>query len=122
VRYRNLALLYGGITLLWLQLEEDSVLPAVVLGLGAALLLAARFARPAPDRLLPMMLTGAATGLLTAPLAAALMILKTGLHFHAVPDYPPAQILAVLGRAPLWALAGALAGIGLALATRAFRE
>lgn len=123
MRYRNLALIYAGAALLWLQLEDNSVLPAVAFGLGGALLFVIRrAAQHHLSELLPAAPAGAATGLLAALAAAALMILKTGMHSHAFPDYPPDQILAVLERAPLWTLAGMLAGTGLALAAKALRR
>jgi hypothetical protein len=40
------------------------------------------------------------------------MLLKTGWHAHPIPDYPASMIVEMLARAPLWAAAGALAGVG----------
>jgi hypothetical protein len=44
------------------------------------------------------------------------MLVKNGLHSHLFPDYPFGLIVDLLARAPLWALAGMFAGIGLLLA------
>lgn len=45
------------------------------------------------------------------PLAATLlMFLKVSLHGHPTPDFTLEDIRAALGRTPLWALAGLLAG------------
>jgi hypothetical protein len=53
---------------------------------------------------------------------ALLMLIKDGLHAHLFPDYPFGMIVDILGRAPLWALAGILAGIGLLLAWWAIKQ
>lgn len=51
-----------------------------------------------------------AAGLLAIPLAAV----KTGLHTHG-PEFSAEQLDWLLGQIPLWAVAGALAGLGLGL-------
>jgi hypothetical protein len=43
------------------------------------------------------------------------MVFKTGVHTHAVTDFTPAQINAVLTRTPVFALGGLLMGLGAAL-------
>lgn len=58
---------------------------------------------------------GVLLGVGTACIAALLMLLKTGWHAHIFPDFPFGMILDTLGRAPAWAMAGALVGLGLAL-------
>lgn len=128
MRFRNAALLYAGVTLVWLQLEDNQVTPVVLLGVaGAALLafhwLAARldFARSGVRPWLEAALSGALVGLLAAVVTALLMVLKAGMHGHVFPDYPPGQILALLARAPTWTLAGALAALGLLAVIRALR-
>ena len=57
---------------------------------------------------------GAIYGVGVALLTLGLMALKTGLHAHG-PEYSTAQIVWVWRQAPLWAVAGALAGLGLGL-------
>jgi hypothetical protein len=52
----------------------------------------------------------------TAPLLAdILMLVKVSLHGHAVPDFTARDLGAVLGRTPIWALAGLAAGLALGL-------
>ncbi len=57
---------------------------------------------------------GVVYGVGVALLTLGLMALKTGLHAHG-PEYSTAQIVWVWRQAPLWAVAGALAGLGLGL-------
>jgi hypothetical protein len=123
-RARLLPLIYGLAAFLWLRLEDNSVLPAVLVGLGGALVTggfwvarrAGGKAFPLPYALIGAALFGALIGLATAPATAAAMLVKNGLHGHLSPDYPFGLIAAILARAPAWALAGALAGLGVMLA------
>jgi hypothetical protein len=100
------------------------VLPVSALGWGlAALGLTLWIARHYGGRsiagraaMLAAALTGAAAGLGAALAAALLMLVKTGLHSHVFPDYPFGLMVDILARAPLWALAGVLAAVGLLLA------
>ena len=89
----------------------------------AVLLTLDRMARYVPPRfrIVGAALLGAIAGLGGVLATVALMLLKTGMHSHIFPDYPPGEMLEMLQRAPTWALAGALAGVGLALAVRALR-
>ncbi|HYO87278.1 MAG TPA: hypothetical protein VER79_01450 [Candidatus Limnocylindrales bacterium] len=113
----------GLVVFFWLRLEDNGVAVAVVMALLlTALALAAwlwpRIAgRPLSARALVTLLalTGAGLGLLTAPSAALLMLLKNGFHGHLYPDYPAGLIAATLARAPAGAVAGALLGIAAAL-------
>jgi hypothetical protein len=58
------------------------------------------------------LLYGAALGFGAAMNAALLMLFKTALHAHPVPEYSLAQILGTIERGPIWALAGALFALG----------
>lgn len=121
---RWLTLGYGILTLLWLSREDNDVAAAALLGCGLPVLLAAF---EATGRLGGRLISrryvlaggvalGALTGLATALSVAGLMLFKNALHSHFFLDYPPHIILGILQRAPVWTLAGALAGLGLALA------
>lgn len=130
-RGRRLTIIgYGFATLLWLQLEDNSVLPVTLLGLaGAALLLGFwTLARVGGATLsLAAFIAGAAllgglVGVGAALTTAALMLLKTGMHAHLFPDYPPGLLIATLERAPVWGLAGALGLLGVALVWLALRR
>lgn len=129
MRFRNAALLYAALTLFWLQLEDNQVLPVVLLGTAGAALLVFHWLRGRLNlwrsgaRLwMEAALSGGLVGLAAAVVTALLMVLKAGMHGHIFPDYPPGQILALLERAPAWTLAGALAAIGLLAVTRALRR
>jgi hypothetical protein len=78
--------------------------------------------RLAPWRwLLLLALLGFVAGAATAALALLLMAVKTGLHAHG-PEYSAAELAWVAGSIPLWAVAGLLAGVGLALVTLAMNR
>lgn len=121
---RLLALGCGAILLLWTSLEDNNILPVSLLGGGLALILlilwlTRRFGGhtfPARTALLGAALAGAALGIGSSLATALLMLIKNGLHSHLFPDYPFGIIVDLLARAPLWALAGIFAGIGLLLA------
>lgn len=124
---RLLTFLCGAAILIWLSLEDHDVSMPVLAGLALMAVLAAnillrwslaRIKRPAA-RFLGGLLAGASIGAGTALAAAFLMLFKTGLHSHAAPDYPVSVILDTLGRAPIWALAGALAAAGVSFACHA---
>lgn len=123
-RLRLLALGYGVMVFVWTSLEDNSVLPVALLGSGLAVLLVAlwtatRFGGKtfaARSAVLLAAGVGAAAGLAATMAVAVLMLMKNGLHAHLFPDYPFGLITDMLARAPLWALAGIFAGVGLLLA------
>ncbi|MDZ4767559.1 MAG: hypothetical protein SGJ24_00385 [Chloroflexota bacterium] len=108
---------YAVALLVWLSLEDANSLAPALLGWIGALLIVLSPIRPGAEkdrrawRMLPMV-RGAAVGVAAALIAALLMLVKTGWHGHPVPDYPLGMIVEMLTRAPLWAGAGILAGIG----------
>lgn len=114
----------GALVFVWTSLEDNSVLPAALLGSGFAVIVVALWVMarlggktfPARSALLLAAAAGAATGLAAALIVALLMLLKNGLHAHLFPDYPFGLIVDILARAPLWTLAGIFAGVGLLLA------
>jgi hypothetical protein len=109
--------------LLWLPVEDVRPLGALLFGAALAGLAAVRIlaALPAPyvvqptstRPLLTASLAGALAGLAAAPLAAFLMVFKSGLHAHPIPDFTVEQLLAVLKLAPIFTLAGFMIGTGL---------
>jgi hypothetical protein len=113
----------GVALLLWMSREENSVRSVTLFGLavsslGLAVWISDRFAgRRIPARLLPAfaVITGAVFGLSTGIVTTGLMLLKSALHSHVVPDYPPELMGAILERIPAWTVAGALSGLALAL-------
>lgn len=127
-RIRLLVMGYGLIVLLWLSLEDNQTEPVVALGvvmalLGVALLCLNTMGGKTiqADYVLPSLVgAGIITGLGASVASAGLMFFKTALHAHLFPDYPPLMMLAVLERAPVWAVAGGLFGLGIGLAWSAF--
>lgn len=121
---RWLVLGYGVLILLWLSREDNSVAAVALLGCGLSVLLAifgvtGRLGgRLISTRyvLVGGVSLGALAGLATAVSVSGLMLFKNALHSHLFLDYPPHVMLGILQRAPVWTLAGALAGLGLALA------
>lgn len=118
----------GLVIFLWLAPEDSAVLPAVMLGAAASTLATTAWALrrwgggQMSLRFFVALMTGLGlvAGLGTAPATAALMLFKNVQHGHIFPDYPLGLVGAVLGRAPLWAFAGALAGLGAALIWQAW--
>lgn len=58
--------------------------------------------------------SGLLFGLGSSLLSLIFMAIKTGLHAHG-PEFTPAEINWILQQTPIWAAAGLLAGLGLAL-------
>ncbi len=117
-----ITLAYGIAAFLWLT-PEDSIWLAAVFGAAGACILAAHAVfRVAGGRDLPgrvwfpgTIISGGAIGAGATLVTAVLMLIKTSLHSHLFPDYPLAVLLGILARAPVWAAAGALIGVGVAL-------
>ncbi len=126
---RLLALGYGFALFVWLSVEDTASWPAALFGLGLSSLIAILLTldkiggRWLAGRYMPVfgLLLGAVIGLGSSPAAAGLMFFKNARHAHLFPDYPAGMMLAVLERAPLWAAAGALAGLSIGLAWVALR-
>jgi hypothetical protein len=114
---------YGLALLLWLSLEDNGTLSVALLGTGAATLFTIiALLNRIGGRVLSMRLwftgligLGAAIGALSTLTTTLLMFFKTGWHGHGFPDYPPAMMLAMLQRLPVWMLAGALIGLAIAM-------
>lgn len=110
---RWIPLAFGAALFVWLRLEDNAVWTAALFGVGvAALGVRALLAQRPIIRVGVAALAGGLIGGGGAVGAAALMLLKNGLHGHLFPDYPFGVIEAMLARAPAWALAGLLAGAG----------
>ena len=115
------------LVVIWTGLEDDRIWLAAALGVS---LTGISLAHWLTGRLAGRTITGqkialawAGFGALTGGLGAfttvVLMAFKDARHAHPFPDSPAGLLAAILGRAPHWALAGALIGIGIYAAWRA---
>lgn len=122
---RWLALAAGAAVFLWLRLEDTQLWPAALLGVvtsGTAAWLWLLDARrlggkifPASAALVGALVLGAGIGLGSVLGTVLLMFFKNATHAHLYFDYPPEVLGAMLARAPVWMLVGALAAGGLVL-------
>lgn len=130
LRSRLLLLASGGLTLLWLSVEDNSVLPVTVLGTWlAGLLLVIWTGRQYGAQDLPLRLWLPGAGLLgviggaaATLMIVALMFFKTAWHSHLFPDYPSQMMLDMLAGLPLRALAGGCIGLAAGLLWLAVRR
>lgn len=127
---RWIVILYGGSVFFWLGLEDNNVVGATLMGLiGAGLAvflwIQERVAQQIfPARYLPLLslIMGGLIGVGTSLLTAGLMLFKNARHAHLFPDYPAGLMGAILSRAPLWMVGGALVGIGIGFLWLAFAK
>ena len=114
---RLAGLLWGVLFVAWLPIEDQTPIPALLLAAGLVLwLLARHWSTPGRDRpALYFLGSTAGAGLALSPLAALLVLFKSGLHAHGTTDLPPEQLAALLRQAPLWGAAGFLLGAGFRL-------
>jgi hypothetical protein len=111
------------VILIWLGMEDSSLLLpvllggvlATILGLLAALEHYGGQAVPSGRFLGGSILFGGVIGASAAIVTILLMVIKTSLHGHPYPDYPLPVLLVVLARLPAWGLAGMLTGLGVGL-------
>lgn len=121
-------ILLGAITFLWLSVEDTAITSVAALGSALALYISImQLWRRIGDRTLSSRyvvigaaIFGAGAGSLSVISIVALMFLKTALHSHLFPDYPPLQMLAMLERLPAWAAAGVFMGLGIVLVVQDF--
>lgn len=115
---RWLSIGVGVATFAWLSVEDTSTLPVAALGLLMALCGMLLWLTAQPDwqpSTLTLSLTGGLIGALGVFTTTVLMFVKTAWHSHIAPDYPSLMMLAMLERAPAWAVAGLCVGLALAL-------
>lgn len=60
-------------------------------------------------------LAGFLAGAAITPVALLLMIFKTGLHSHSVPDYTIGHIISVIRKTPIWLISGIFIGTGIGM-------
>ena len=112
----------GLASFIWLGWEDPSpvvvILLASLISVAWASTLIKRGALAAQTGLLRWILMCGLLGAAVGPLAAVLMVLKTGLHGHAPPDFTIEDVLRALRLIPAWAASGALLGLAGWLGTR----
>ncbi len=106
---RSAGLVWGLALLLWLPQEDQTPRAAVMLAAAAAGLGLWRGLASRPPGW-AWAGGGAMAGLAVAPLAVALILVKSGLHAHGFLELGPRVLLALLLATPGWGLGGALAG------------
>jgi hypothetical protein len=128
-RLRWLVIAYGLALLAWMGTEANAMLTVALLGCcGACLIATLQVTQQVGGRALRWQMwlpgavwLGALLGAGCSLFTAALMFFKTAWHSHLFPDFPVEMMVAVLARAPLWALAGALGLLAGALLLVALR-
>ena len=116
--------LFAVYTAVWIALEGE-LWRVVVMGVGStAVSLSYGWQKWLGGRLVDgwkwwgvTAVTGLLFGLGSGLFSLVFMAVKTGLHAHG-PEFTPAEINWVLQQIPTWAVAGLLAGLGLALLTK----
>ncbi len=114
----------GLFILLWLPVEDRSVVVVLLISGGVSILGLLAFLNLQQQRwataeetgggkkkILWVPLAGLLTGAAVTLAAIALMALKTGMHGHGAPDYSPEQVSLVLRAAPLWMCVGLIFGV-----------
>ena len=122
-RARLLTLAYGFTLFGWFSLEDLTVWPVTLFGFGlATLIILYSLSGKIGGKIIaaayiPVLggLTGSLIGIGSSVVVAGLMFFKNARHAHLYPDYPVEMILAMLERAPAWAIAGVLLGLSLGL-------
>lgn len=103
---------------LWIGFEDRSLTPILILSalISFAIGIEIRFrwgfnlSRSRIENLIRLMAVGAFAGAIVGPIAVLLALLKTSLHLHAVTDFSTDDLILLVRRVPVWALAGLLFG------------
>jgi hypothetical protein len=113
---RMVALVIGAGLFLWLPFEDTGINTVLFFAILICSWWAVRFLvfapAPAGTRLRRHVVVATLAGLFVSPVAIFLMVVKTGLHAHASPDFTPEQLQAALLSTPVWILAGFFLGLG----------
>ena len=113
---RVFGLLLGIVVLIWLPIEESSVLGVLLIStlicswMGTWLL--RRTANSNMKPILRYLIIGGCAGLLIPPMALLLMAMKSGIHGHGRPDYTFSQMQSVISRLPFFVAGGLLVAAG----------
>ena len=106
----------GILILVWLPIEDAGTNAAQALGATASALAALRiFPEGARQTAAGRLIAGLAAGVFASPVAAGLMVLKMGIHAHAIADYSLLDFQLVLRRSPFYAAGGLIVAAGIHL-------
>ena len=122
---RFLLIGYGLVLLFWMSVEDNGTLSVALLGTGTTVIfggytLLNRFggrSYKTQSVIIGFVICCACLGAIAPLTTALLMFFKSSWHGHIFPDYPPAMIIAMARYIPIWALAGGLVGLSLAIFT-----
>lgn len=107
----------------WLMSESDQTTVALLLSavlvssLGVPRAVRHAAARGGMRRAGSAAMGGCILGALVPLVAAVMMLVKVALHSHVQPDFSPDDLLAVLGRIPVWVIGAGLLGAAAGLAS-----
>ena len=113
--------LIGIFIFFWIGLEDRSLILPTILGtlIAAALGLSLWRWQAGHVMMISSLLRYAFVGLISGsmamPFASLAMLVKISLHNHIPPDFSAVEVLEVLGRTPVWSLAGLILGVALGL-------
>jgi hypothetical protein len=116
---RFLTISFAILLLLWLSVEDSTENIAVLFAalictwITTAILLRIKSKTTISNYFYIM--AGFLAGAGITPVALLLMIFKTGLHSHSIPDYTNGQILSVIQKTPIWLISGIFIGMGIGM-------
>lgn len=126
LRLRWIIIAFGIVLLLWFGLEDQvtwrvTVLGAILASLMTIVWLLNHYGGQqitAQTLTIGLVLMGGIIGAGSSLATVGLMFFKNSWHAHPYPDFPPRLMLAILSRAPFWAMAGGLIGLAVAFLLR----
>ena len=119
IQISYLRILWGLLCLLWLPFEDQGLFGPVSLGGLGALALVRGWNKGAKVNLI---LRSGLAGAMPFLLALGLMLVKSGVHSHAFPDFPLNDFVLLLKWMPVAAVLGAATSFALKLRTLAGAE
>ena len=113
---RLFAIFIGIILVFWLSVEDTTESIAILFSILICTWLEVMFlVRKKNSTMLPLynfILAAVLAGAAVTPLSLSLMVFKTGLHAHPIPDFTIQQIISVIYRTPIWLTGGILINMG----------
>lgn len=112
-RQRLLGVAWLGLVLLWLPIEDTNIAAPLALGVLGAAWLYVRFvvSEQNASKKWKTWAQGTLIGGTAIPLAALLMIFKSGVHDHGFPDFPLSDFVDLLSLLPIGLALGFVASL-----------